>query len=162
MLSSADSAPPIESGSLGLATVPTQPGGAPGWISGDGDVDGMQFTLQEVGLRWSKSGRPEADKTFVLLEPTPQIERRARKQSGTRSGQPDISNLIDTILELVIHSIGGQRTMGNHDKIQGWLTDIGPKGRMCLQNAYGSLASVEDDATERFLATGTLPGGPTA
>lgn len=151
-----------DSGSLGLATVPTEPGGAPGWLSGADDVDGMQFTLLEVGLRWPKSGRPETDKTFVLLEPTPQIERKARSRAGVKAGQADIGNLIDTLLESVIYSIGGKRTMSNHDLIQKWLTDIGPKGRMCLQNAYGELASVEDEATEAFLATGRLPGGLSA
>ncbi len=153
-----------DSGSLGLSTVPTEPGGAPGWISGAEDVDAMEFTLPDsvLGLRWKKSGRPEADKTFALLEPTPQIERRARSKAGVKAGQADIGNLIDTLLELVIYAIGGKRTMSNHDFIQKWLRDIGPKGRMCLQNAYGELASVEDEAIESFLATGRLPGGLSA
>lgn len=158
---SADSAP-LESGSLGLATVPTDPEGRPGWLSGSDDVDLMQFTLEEVGLRWPRSGRPEADKTFMLQEPTPQIERKAQSRAGLRPGSGDMGNLISALLESTVYAIGGKLTKGNHDNIQSWLRDIGPKGRMCLQNAYGSLASVEDDAMERFLSTGRVPSGPPA
>lgn len=150
----------MAAGSLGLgAAVPTDPRGAPAWLRSNEDVDVMEFTLPDdmVGLRWPRSGRPDSHKTFLLREPTPEIERKAQNRASSRPGFADMGSVVEALIESTLYAIGGTKTNQNHDTIHAWLKDIGPKGRQGVQNAYGSLASVEDDAMERFLATGTVP-----
>lgn len=98
-----------------------------------------------VSRTWS---RDEGDLAFHLIEMTPDEQDRAVKASG---GGQNVSAAGHQMIVRSISRIGEKACMNNHDFVERWLKDIGPKGYRLVQAAWVELHSVEDDDVETFL-----------
>lgn len=100
------------------------------------------------GLRvWA---RPDADLDFVIAELTPLDMERIQTQAGENRAV-----FAKLAIFAAIETIGGKRVRGNHDVIDQWWADIGPKGNRLVEQAFLTLTSVSEADVATFLDSGT-------
>jgi hypothetical protein len=108
------------------------------------EVDGYEFTLPTRLLDTAPAkryGLLEKDLTFVFIEPTPSIEKSAKKFAG---GDPE--KFGERIMDMCLYSIGGEVVNLNQSRMDSWYLQIGTTGRHLVKTIYlRNFATVTDD-----------------